>query len=245
MKDITWIKNRLIAHRGLHSKDKLVPENSMKAFELAIKHNYGIEMDINVLKDGTVVVFHDITLDRLTGQSGNLNDLNYEQIKNLKLLNTNEHIPTLKEVLNFVDGRVPLLIELKPLGKQIYLCEQFMKIMNQYKGAYAIHSFSPKIIYWFKKNHPKVIRGQITEYFRNNQKMKRFTKYLMKSMFLNKFTKPDFVNYGIHDLPNKYCDKAYKNGMCIISYASKSQEEFDMVKSHYDNSVFELFIPRE
>ncbi len=245
MKDITWIKNRLIAHRGLHSKDKKIPENSMKAFELAIKHNYGIEMDINVLKDGTVVVFHDISLDRLTGQSGNLSDLNYEQIKNLKLLDTDEHIPTLKEVLDFVNGRVPLLIELKPLGKQIYLCEQFIKVMNQYKGVYAIHSFSPKIVYWFKKYHPEVIRGQITEYFKNDLKMKKTVKFLMRSMFFNRFTKPDFVNYGIHDLPNKYCDKAYKKGMCIISYASRTQEEFDMVKSHYDNSVFELFIPRE
>jgi len=245
MKDITWLKNSLIAHRGLHSKDKLVPENSMKAFELAIQHNYGIEMDINVLKDGTIVVFHDITLNRLTGHKGNLSDLNYEHIKDLRLLETNEHIPTLEEVLGFVNGRVPLLIELKPFGKQIYLCEQFMKIMNQYEGVYAIHSFSPKIIYWFKKNHPEIIRGQITEYFNNNPKMKKITKYLMKSMFLNRFTKPDFINYGIHDLPNKYCDKAYKKGMCIISYASRTQKEFDMVKSHYDNSVFELFTPKE
>ena len=66
----------------------------------------------------------------------------------------------------------------------------------------------------------------------------------MKSMFFNRFTKPDFVNYGVVDLPNKYCDKAYKKGLCIIAYASKSQEEFDMVKEHYDNSVFEYFIPR-
>ncbi|MBN2540576.1 MAG: glycerophosphodiester phosphodiesterase [Bacilli bacterium] len=245
MKDLTWIKERLIAHRGLHSEDKTIPENSLKAFQLAINHNYGIELDINVLGDGTVVAFHDITLDRLTGKEGNLSDLSYKDIEKLHLLETEERIPTLREVLDLVQGKVPLLIELKPLGNRKYLCEQFMETIKGYQGDYGIHSFNPGIIRWFRKNHPEVIRGQITEYFRDNNKMKRLTKYLMKSMFFNRFTKPDFVNYGIQDLPNKYCDKAYKRGLCIISYASRSQEQFDMVKSHYDNSVFEFFIPKE
>ena len=245
MKDITWIKTRFIAHRGLHSKDRSVPENSMKAFELAVNNNFGIEMDINVLRDGTVVVFHDITLKRLTGKNGHLSTMTYEQIKDLTLLDTNEHIPTLQEVINFVGGRVPLLIELKPLGNNLLLCEQFMNIMKDYTGVYAIHSFSPNIVYWFKKHHPYVIRGQITEFFRNDPNMKRTIKFLMKTMFFNRFTKPDFINYGIHDLPNKYCDKLYHKGQCIISYAAKNQAEFNMVKAHYDNAVFEFFIPEK
>jgi hypothetical protein len=120
-----------------------------------------------------------------------------------------------------------------------------MEIMKDYRGVYAIHSFSPWIVNWFRKNHPEVIRGQITEYFRTVTKMKRSTKYLMRSMFFNRFTKPDFVNYGIVDLPNKYCDRAYRKGMCIIAYAAKSQAQLDMVKAHYDNAVFEYFIPKE
>jgi glycerophosphoryl diester phosphodiesterase len=245
MKDLTWIKETKIAHRGLHSLDKSIPENSMKAFELAIEKNYGIEMDINVLKDGTVVVFHDHHLKRLVpGRSELLSELNYNDIKDLKLLESNERISTLKEVLDFVNGRVPLLIELKPLGEKRVLCENFWETIKDYQGKYGIHSFSPWILKWFKNNHPDVIRGQITEYFRSNSKMKRISKYLMKSMFFNKITKPDFVNYGIIDLPNKYCDKAFKKGLCIIAYASHSQEQFDMVKKHYNNSVFEYFIPR-
>jgi glycerophosphoryl diester phosphodiesterase len=245
MKDLTWIKERTIAHRGLHSLDKKVPENSIRAFELAIEKNYGIEMDINVLKDGTVVVFHDHHLKRLVpGRTEMLSELNYEDIKELRILETEQKISTLKEVLGMVDGRVPLLIELKPLGDNKLLCENFWKTIKDYKGVYGIHSFSPGIVKWFKNNHPEVIRGQITEYFRDNHKMKRISKYLMRSMFFNRITKPDFVNYGIKDLPNKYCDKAFKKGMCIIAYASQSQEQFDMVKEHYNNSVFEYFIPR-
>lgn len=245
MKDLTWIKDRKIAHRGLHSLDKKVPENSMKSFELAIEKNYGIEMDVNVLKDGTVVVFHDHNLKRLvTNRSELLSELNYEDIKDLRILKSEEKIPTLKEVLNMIDGRVPLLIELKPLGNSKLLCESFWQTIKDYQGDYGIHSFSPWIVKWFKNKHPEVIRGQITEYFRDNHKMKKISKYLMKTMFFNKITKPDFINYGIKDLPNKYCDKAYKKGLCIIAYASQSQEQYDMVKKNYDNSVFEYFTPK-
>jgi glycerophosphoryl diester phosphodiesterase len=244
MKNIEWIKNRYIAHRGLHSLDKTVPENSLKAIELAMNNNYGIEIDVNILKDGTVVVFHDPNLKRLCNIDKDLSEVNYEDIKELKLLDSNEKISTLSEILNFVNGKVPLLIEIKPFGNLKLFCERFYDTIKDYKGEYGIHSFNPYVVRWFKKNHPDVIRGQITEYFRNNHKMKRISKYLMKSMFFNRFTKPDFVNYGIVDLPNKYCDRAYKKGLCIIAYASKSQEEFDMVKQHYDNSVFEYFLPK-
>ena len=245
MKDLTWIKEKQIAHRGLHTLDKSIPENSESAIRLAMEKNYGIEFDINVLKDGTVVVFHDNNLKRLVGKDLYLSDLTYDEIKDYTIFDTKEKIPTLKSVLNMVDGKVPLLIELKPLGNNKLLCEKFVDTMTDYKGVYAIHSFNPYIVMWFKKNHPNIIRGQITEYFKNNRKMKRITKYLMRSMFFNRFSKPDFVNYGIKDLPNKYCDHIYKKGQCVISYASRNQKEYDMVKKHYDNSVFEYFIPEK
>ncbi len=245
MKDLTWIKNSKIAHRGLHTLDKTIPENSMTAMKLAVEKGYGIECDINVLKDGTVVVFHDHNLKRLVGKEEFLKDLNYDDIKDLKILGTNESIPTLKQTLEMVNGKVPLLIELKPLGNNTMLCERFIETIKNYKGVYGIHSFNPYIVNWFRKNHPEIIRGQITEYFSNDPKMKRITKYLMRSMFFNAFTKPDFINYGLRDLPNKYCDRIYRKGVCVIAYASRNQDEFDMVKKHYDNSVFEFFIPKE
>ncbi len=245
MKDMTWIKESFIAHRGFHSIDKAVPENTMLAFKLAIEKGYAIEMDINVCQDGTVVVFHDPNLLRLCGVDKHLSDVQYDEIKNLKILNSTETIPTLKQVLEYVNGRVPLLIELKPLGNNDLLCEQFMEVMKDYRGVYAMHSFHPKTVYWFKKHHPKIIRGQVTEFFRDDLKMKRIVKYLMKSMILNIFTKPDFINYGVHDMPNIYLDKAMKKGITCIGYASRNQEEFDFVKKYYHNSVFEYFEPRK
>lgn len=245
MKDLTWIQNELIAHRGFHSKDGSVPENSIAAFKEAIQRGYGIEFDINVLGDGTVMCFHDINFKRLCGVDKNLADVDLKYAKTLHLLNTSEQIPTLKEVLDFVDGRVPLLIELKPLGDNDTLCREFMKVMNGYTGKWAMHSFHPKTVLWFKINHPEVIRGQVTEFFKDDPKMKNVTKFLMKTMAFNLFTKPDFINYGVVDMPNKYLDRVFKKGVTVIGYASQNQEQFDMVKEHYHNSVFEYFEPKK
>ncbi len=108
MKDLTWIQTRLIAHRGLHTADQSVPENTLAAFRNAIDHGYGIEMDVNALQDGTVVVFHDKNLARLCGDPRRLVDVVWEDIRDLRILGTEERIHTLPEVLAFVAGRVPL-----------------------------------------------------------------------------------------------------------------------------------------
>lgn len=245
MKDLTWLKNDYIAHRGLYKENGSIPENSMKAFEAALSHGFSIECDVNVTKDGEVVVFHDINLKRLTGLNKNLSQVTYDALKDLTLLISDQKIPTLKELLSLVKGQVPLLIELKPLGNIKMLCEKVMDNLKDYQGKYAIFSFHPAAVLWFKKHHPEVIRGQISAFFDDHEHMKKPMKILMKRLFFNRFTKPDFVSYYIHNLPNKYVDKQKKKGITVISYAAKSQKEFDFVKSLYDNVVFEYFIPKE
>ncbi len=244
MKQLDWLKTDYIAHRGLHTKDQSIAENSMTAFKEAMKYGYSIEFDINLLKDGQVVVFHDHDLNRLFNINKSLDMLNYEDIKDLKYKN-GDHIPLLKEVLDLVDGKTNLLIELKPHGNVVKLCEKFMEIMDGYHKNYAVFSFHPKVVRYLKKHHPDVVRGQISEFFKDNNKMPKIMKFLMKRMFFNLFTKPDFVSYGIYDMPNKYLNKQKKKGITIISYAARSQKDFDFVKSHYDNIVFEYFIPKK
>ena len=242
MKDLTWLKENLIAHRGLHTLDQSVPENSLESFRLAMDQGYSIEFDINILKDGEVVVFHDHNLNRLFKTDKELDELTYQELKNYPLTN-HELIPTLRETLTLIDGKVPILIELKPHGNVKQLCVNFMDIMKNYKGKYAVFSFHPKVVYYLKKYHNNVIRGQISEYFKTDNKMPKLFKFLMKRMMFNRFTKPDFISYGIYDIPNKYLDKLKKKGITIISYAARSQKDFDFVKSHYHNVVFEYFTP--
>ncbi|MCF7930354.1 MAG: hypothetical protein K9L02_02465 [Acholeplasmataceae bacterium] len=244
MKDLSWIQNNLIAHRGLYSKDQSIPENSIASFKRAMDKGYSIEFDVNVLKDGTVLVFHDYNFNRICNDSRELKDVTYDQCKHLTLFDTDELIPTLSQTLNLVSGQVPLLIELKPHGDVILLCESFMKTMMDYQGVWAVFSFHPKVVSWFKKNYPDVIRGQISEYFKNDKDMNPIAKHLMKTMFFNRFTKPDFISYGIYDMPNKYLNRSMKKGITVISYAARSQQDFDFVKSHYHNTVFEFFEPK-
>lgn len=244
MKDLKWIKTSLIAHRGLHSQDKSVPENSKKAFELALAKGYGIECDINLLKDGTPVVFHDKNLKRMCGDDRYLLDITLEEFKKCRLLGTDQVPMTLREFLALVGGRVPLLIELKPFGPYKPLCEQFMEVMKDYKGVWAMHSFHPWALLWFRKHHPEIIRGQISEYFEHDDDMNKFLRFCMKHLLFNLLTRPDFVNYGIHNMPNRYVNRSQRHGIVVIGFASRNQEQFDFCRKNYSNSVFEFFEPK-
>lgn len=245
MKNLEWIKNGLIAHRGLHTADGKTPENSPKAFAEAIAKGYGIECDINLLKDGTPIVFHDKNLSRLCGgDSRCLKDLSLSEMKQVHLAGTDQVPMTLKEFLDFVDGRVPLMIELKPFGPYKPLCEQFWETIKDYKGEWAMQSFHPWAVLWFRKNHPEAVRGQISSYFKDDDDMNKVLRFFMKHLLFNLMTRPDFINYCIQDLPNRYADRSRRHGLTVIGFAARNQKEFDFMREKYDNSVFELFEPK-
>ena len=142
MKDIfdSWIVKTPIAHRGLHDKNN--PENSLPAFEKAIEHNFAIETDLQMTKDGVIVVFHDDYLNRMTDAVGDVREKTFDEIKNLTLKNSNQKIPTFDEFLSFVDGKVPLLIEIKDHKNIGIKEEKIADALKNYKGKFAIQSFN-------------------------------------------------------------------------------------------------------
>ena len=169
-----FLKNSLIAHRGCHNDS--LPENSMGAFRKAISNNLIIELDVHLLKDNTVVVFHDDNLKRMTNIDKDLKNLTYNDIKNINLLDTNYKIPLLIDVLNLVNGKVPLIIELKYDRKYGLLESEVINLLKDYNGLYAIKSFNPLSLYYFKKHAPNIIRGQLITNFKN-KKMFILKKY--------------------------------------------------------------------
>lgn len=245
MKDLRWLKEALIAHRGLHTRDLEVPENTLIAFKKALDLGYGIECDVNISKDGHPVVFHDIDLKRLCDKDVRVDMLSLDELKTFRIGISQEGIPTLSELLQLVDGKVPLLIELKPKGNVINLCEAVYRELINYHGTYAIFSFHPKVVYWFKKHAPHVIRGQISESFKSEKNLSFISRFMMRYMVFNALTKPDFISYGIKDMPFKPLDRLKKKGLTIISFSARSQTDFDFVKKYYDNVVFEYFIPKK
>lgn len=184
------------AHRGLHSKDKTVPENSLFAFRLAVEAGYGIELDIRFTKDRQIVVFHDDTLLRMCGVNRPVDSFTYDELKELRLLDTEERIPLFSEVLSVVDGRIPLLVELKSGPNNTLLCEAAYAMLQNYHGTYCIESFHPMIVRWFKKHAPQVLRGQLSapqQSFAGT--LSPFTAFLLSYLFTNFLARPNFIAY--------------------------------------------------
>lgn len=235
----TWLVETPIAHRGLHGKN--IPENSLAAFSNAIAKGYAIELDVHLLADNTIAVFHDESLARMTGNDGYIKFLNKEDLKVLKLKDSKESIPTLQEVLALVDGKVPLLIEIKNQYKVGKLEQAVIDLLKNYKGEYAVQSFNPYSLAYFKKHAPKILRGQLSGYLKDS-KLSWFKKFVLKRMYLNKkVSEPNFISYECSALPNRYVKK-YKN-LPLLAWTVKSKEEYMRVVKFCDNVIFEKFDP--
>lgn len=236
----SWLVEVPIAHRGLH--DKQIPENSITAFKKAIDSGYAIELDVRMLSDGTIVVFHDDSLARLTGNDGYIKFLKKSDLDMLTLGESNEKIPTLEEVLTLVDGKTPLLIEIKNQGKVGELESKLIEILKDYKGKFAIQSFNPYVLNYFYKHAPEFIIGQLAGSFKG-QKMPFIQKFVLKRMMLNKkVSHPDFISYEGKALPNRFVNK-YKK-LPLLAWTIRSQDEYLKVVKYCDNIIFEGFEPK-
>lgn len=236
-----FLRENLIAHRGMHNSKLGIPENSMLAFQKAIDNKYIIELDVRILKDKTVVVFHDNNLERMTGINRDINNCNYKEIKDLKLQNTNSYIPLFEDVLNLVNGKVPIIIELKyedyfdmKIGE---LEDKIIELLKNYKGKYAIKSFNPFAIYYLKKHYPNIIRGQLASSFKYDN-IGFVQKFVLKKMLFNYFSKPDFISYDINGLPNKYISKFRKEKM-VMGWTVRSKVDLEKAKEYCDNFICE------
>ena len=240
---ISWIKETPIAHRGLHTKD--IPENSLSAFENALKNNYAIELDVQFTKDKEVVVFHDENLKRITNDTRNIEDVNYDELKNLRLGNTNEIIPTLEEVLELVDSKVAILIEIKDCKDYIELSEKTYEILKGYEGNYAIQSFNPFILEWYKNNASEVVRGQLSGTFtEGSESLNSFEKFALKNMLLNFKSKPHYIGYDLEGIPKSKLESLRKKGVPIIVWTVKNKEDMEKAYKYSDNITFENFLPK-
>jgi len=191
---------RNFAHRGLHSPDKTIPENSLAAFRLAAEAGYGMELDVQLSKDGYVVVFHDDDLKRVCGIDHRVDELTLSELKELSLCGTQERIPLFVEVLSLVNGRGPLIVELKTGKRNKELCRKTKALLKNYPGEYCIESFDPTIVAWFRFHMPRVIRGQLATGI-EEYKMKKPIPFLLSHCLFNPLTRPQFIAYRIGKCP--------------------------------------------
>ena len=234
-----WYCKYKLAHRGLHN-DKF-PENSLGAFENACKNGFAIELDVRLLQDGTPVILHDPTLLRMCGVDKRICNITIDELKNYTLGKSKYSIPTLQEVLDLVNSRVPIMIELKPVKRKEKIEQKVYEIIKDYQGDIAVKSFNPLSMIWFKRHAPEIIRGMLASSFNDVDGLPRLYKRLIKKLSLFRLVKPDFISYNHEDLPNKYVTK---RKVPVLAWTIIDAESEKRALLNANNVIFEGYIPK-
>lgn len=236
MKDLEFLSRSLIAHRGYYNNKKGIPENSVIAFKKAIDSNYLIELDVRLTKDKKLVVFHDDNLKRVCGVNKRVKDLTYKELLKYNLFDTTQKVPLFSEVIKLVNGRVPILIETKFHNRYGALEKILINELSNYKGLYAIQSFYPLSLLWFKTNTKHIPIGLLSSNFKNNSNSLK--KLIGKTLILDLFFKTDFISYDLKGLPNNYLSLK-KDKKKIVIWTIKNKKDYDLAKKYTDALICE------
>ena len=238
------------AHRGLHNEN--FPENSLAAFKNALDNSFGIELDVQLSSDGEIFVFHDKNVARMCGAKKDLTAMTAEEIKQLRLLGTDQQIPTLDEVLSLIDGRVPLLIEIKYYAHNEKLCAKLAETLDNYIGSFAIQSFDPRILRYFKKYRPRFARGQLVSKKEKNAKKNSsdlenqnpIIAFALTHLLLNFLSRPDFISIQTNhtkELGFILATEAFHAKGFIWTVRKEKHRLYFKRQGYF--SIFETFIP--
>ncbi len=234
------------AHRGFHNNESDAPENSIPAFLKAVEKGYGIELDVQLTKDEKVVVFHDGDLNRVCKTDAPVNSKTYAELCELTLCSSKEHIPLFEDVLKAVDGKVPLIVEIKMVDSNTRVCELANELLLKYKGIYCVESFHPAAVRWFGKHRPELLRGQLSSNFaKDDGKTESFGKFMVHFLLSDLMCRPDFIAYCC-DYPNNFSFMLTKLfGALPVAWTVKTPEVLKKVKNKYKLFIFEGFSPDE
>ena len=243
--ELSWITARPIAHRGLHNKAEGILENTEPAFAAAVAHNYPIECDLQLSADGEAMVFHDEQLARLTQAEGLVIDRTAAELQKLKYRIGNARMQTLAELLDQVNGQVPLIIELKShWNRDNRLAARAVEVLKGYKGHFALMSFDPDLVEAVRELAPEIIRG-ITADRMVDAEWKMLP--LHKRMDMRHFTHldrtaPHFVSYDVHGLPADPVRHFRQNGLPVICWTVRNVDTERRSHMHADQITFEGYL---
>ncbi len=233
-----WLVDRPIAHRGLHSDDSLVPENSLAAFRAAADGGHPIELDVHLSADGVAVVFHDDTLERMTGDPRPIAEVTSAELAELRLLGSDEHVPTLAEVLALVEGRVPLLVEIKQRGEVGELERAVLGELAPYRGEYAIQSFNPFTLAYVRRADPRVARGQLSGTF-SNEDLPTWQVFALRNLLLNWTSRPAFIGFELEGIPSWGTSLQRARSRPLLGWTADDPESFERAQRLCDGVIFD------
>jgi len=231
-----WLTQNPIAHRGNWAEGPERPENSLAAFDEAASNGYTIELDVQLAGDGQLVVFHDADLERMTGVGGTIAQLTAAELQALRLVGGDETIPTLQEVLDLVDGRVPILVEIKNEGEVGVLEDKVAQALLAYEGDVAVQSFNPFSLARFAESAPDIQRGQLSSAFKDAG-LPFYQVFLLKNMLMNWTSQPDFIAYDIQELPSLGTEIQQWRGRPILGWTIESAEQHAASEEYCDGII--------
>lgn len=232
--EVGWLRGVTYAHRGLHGAG--VPENSPAAFAAAIGHGYGIECDVQRSSDGQAMVFHDWTLERLTGEDGAVIERSAPQLGKIVLKGGSDTIPTLRQLLDQIAGRVPLLVEVKSKRdlRVAPLCLAVRRVLEGYRGPVAVMSFDPRVSRWFHRYSPRIVHGLVI-----TEDGKRTVLAQAKRHWSLWLGKPQFLAYDVRDLPSRFASAQRKRGLPVLTWTVRDAELASRAAAHADAPIAE------
>ena len=226
---MNWLNKLPIAHRGLHSNANNIYENTKESFLAAVNENYAIECDVVLSKDHEVVVFHDENLKRLCNLDKNVSSLTMNELRSLKIYESNSNIISLDEMLHVVSAHVPIIIEIK--GKfNPFIEERIQEIIRSYEGPIALKTFNLKSVEWLIKFLPYVYKGLVIDSNTNN-----FEAILDLNI--------DFVSCDIEFIESNLVDRLKKKGLPIITWTVDNEDKKKKANLIADNIIFENIRP--
>jgi glycerophosphoryl diester phosphodiesterase len=234
--DLSWLTRRPIAHRGYHDLNKTCWENTLSAFQRAIDRNFAIECDVQIASDGQAVVFHDVDLGRLAGTKGLVREKTASELAKLSVGGTDDHVPSLAEMLELVGGRVPIVIELKATqGHDDVLVDTVATALRGYNGDVAIMSFAHWLVRQFPSKIPEIPGGLTAEGIRTSDIERHF------SMLAHQIS---FVSFDVNELPNPFVTFVRDRlSMPVITWTVSDNAAVEATRRFADQMTFEGFDP--
>ncbi len=247
MAEFYWLK-RPIAHRGLHDQAKGIIENSASAVRAAMGAGYAVEVDLQCCAGHMPIVFHDATLDRLTGETGDVATRDAEALCSIPLRGSEDRILSLPALLALVNGRVPLLLEVKSTWTREGKYEaNIALLLASYPGPVAVMSFDPHCVAAFREVSPSLPRGLVAERFDNSDYWSQLSfgqRFAMRNLLTSAFAWPHFIAYDIRTLPAVAPLVAQTVfGLPLLTWTVRTKEEQERALRYADAMIFEGIRP--
>jgi glycerophosphoryl diester phosphodiesterase len=243
-----WLTARPVAHRGLHDAARGVIENMPAAAEAAIAGNFSIECDIQLTADGEAMVHHDDALGRLTEGSGALLEKTAAELRAVKFKDTPERMMSLSDLCALVNGRVPLVIEVKShFDGDRKLVRRMAQVLASYSGPAVGMSFDPDQVLALRETMPDLPRGIIAQRNYDDNYWKKLTTEQRQSMLYLRHafrTRPHFVAFWVNQLPAP-APWIARNifGLPLLTWTVRTQEQRERAARYADQMIFEGFMP--